>query len=320
MSGIFSAIGSVAGASIAANAQQEATDAQIKALERQRKFVYSELDPDKINQAALTADTERAKNQLALQAVVDPELLRQRYASQAAISKQLQDITSGESASDQVAAQAAAEALGGGGVAAQAKQQLIDAALQELSLGATLPPDVQAELVQTGLQRSGKSSGGPGGGGFGGQILTTQLGSAGVALQKQRQDQAMGLLGRAQDLENSRAGILGSLFPALQTGSVNKLSAASNVLAQSDKLSPEAGLSGSSIANVWLARVGATNQLAQDAAEAAARGGQAQAQYLNTAIGAATTALAPIAGSAVDWAKGAIFGPKEAPMNTWVPA
>lgn len=320
LGGVFGAAGTIIGAKIAANAQQEATEAQIKALERQRKFVYSELDPAKINQAALTADTERAKNQLALQAVVDPELLRQRYASQAAISKQLQDLTSGESLSDQVSAQAAQEALGGGGVAAQAKQQLIDAALKELSLGATLPPDVQAELVQTGLQRSGKSSGGPGGGGFGGQILTTQLGSAGVALQKQRQDQALGLLGRAQDLENSRAGILGDLFPALQSGSLNKITAASNVLTQSDKLSPEAGLSGSSIANIWLARVGATNQLAQDAAEAAARGGQAQAQYLNTMAGAATGALAPIASSATKWAADAVFGGGSAPMNTWVPA
>lgn len=299
LGGIFGAAGSIIGAKMAADAQKEATEAQIKALERQRKFVYSELEPAKINRAALAADTERAKNQLALQGVVDPELLRQRYASQAAISQQLQDITSGEAVADQVAAQAAQEALAGGGVAAQAKQQLIDAALRELSLGATLPPDVQAELVQTGLQRSGQSSGGAGGGGFGGQILTTQLGSAGIALQKQRQDQAVGLLGRAQELENSRAGILGSLFPALQSGSLNKLSAASNVLKQSDDLSPEAGLAGTSIANIWLARVGATNQLAQDAAEAAARGGQAQAQYLNTAIGAATGALAPIASSAV---------------------
>lgn len=310
LGGIFGAAGSIIGASIAADAQEEATKTQIKALEKQRRFVYDELDPSKIGGAALKADTERAQNQLALQAVVDPELLRQRYAAQAGISAQLQDIIGGESAADRVARQATEEAMGGAGVAAQAKQQLIDAALKELSLGATLPPDIQAELVQTGLQKSGKATGGAGGTGFGGQVLTTQLGSAGIALQKQRQDQAIGLLGQAQNLENSRAGILSSLFPNLQNAAAGKLGAAQNVLAQSSALAPEAGLTGSSIANIWLARVGATNQLAQQAADAAARGGYAQAQTLSAGIGGASAALAPVlssaTGSAYNWLKGIV--------------
>lgn len=311
MSEIFGAIGSIAGAAISAQATADATAAQIKALEKQRKFVYNELDPSKIGGAALQADRERAQNQLALQAITDPELLRQRYASEAAISQQLANITGGETGADRVAKAAEAEALGGGGVAQQAKQQLIDAALQELSLGATLPPDVQAELVQSGLARSGKSSGGAGGSGFGGQLLTTVLGGAGVALQKQRQDQAAGLLGQAQNLENSRASILGSLFPSLQAQDVTKLGAAQSVFANAAGAVPEAGLSGSSVANIWLARVGATNQLAQQAADAAARGGIAQAQILNTGIGNAVGAIAPALPStstAAGWMKNILGG------------
>lgn len=310
MSEIFGAIGSVAGAAISANATAEATAAQIKALEKQRKFVFNELDPAKIGGAAQAADVARAQNRLALQAITDPELLRQRYASQAAISDQLAGLTGGESGADRVAAAATAEALEGASVMEQGKQQLIDAALRELSLGATLPPDLQAELVQTGLQRSGRSTGGAGGEGFGGQLLTTILGSAGVALQKQRQDQAAGLLGQAQNLENSRASILGSLFPNLQAQQLGKLGAAQAVFSQANQAVPEAGLGGSDIANLWLARVGATNQLAQSAADAAARGGMAQAQILNQGIGAATRAIAPALPStsaATNWMQN-IFG------------
>lgn len=288
MSEIFGAVGSIAGAAISAKATKEATDAQIKALEKQRKFVYSELDPSRVGGEALAADRERAQNQLALQAVIDPELLRQRYAAQAATSAQLQDLLGGEALADQVAAQATEEALAGAPRMQEAKAALIDAALQELHAGATLPPDVQAELVQSGLQKSGRVTGGAGGTGVGGQLLTTILGSAGLQLQKERQERAAGLLGQAQNLEQSRAGILGSLFPNLQSAGLSKLSAADTVFKTSAAAAPEAGLSGSSVANLWLARVGATNQLAQQAADVAARGGFAQAQILNQGIGQAT--------------------------------
>lgn len=219
--------------------------------------------------------------------------MRQRYAAETAQGKILGDITSGESAGDVVARQAVEEANAAGPRMIEAKNALIDAALAELKLGASLPPDLQAELVQTGLQRSGGTTGRAGGAGFGGQILTDVIGSAGIALQKQRQDQAAGLLGQAQNLENSRASILGNLFPALAAQQQNKLAAASGVLQQSNLLVPEAGIGGSSVANLWLARVGATNQLAQDAANAAAAGGQAQAYFLNQGIGGATRAIAP---------------------------
>lgn len=304
LGGLFGAAGSVAGAAISAEATAEATRTQIKALEKQRKFVFDQLDPAKVGAAAEAADVERAKSQLALQAIVDPELLKQRYASQAAISQQLQNITGGSAPSDQIAALAVQEAQAGG--IQQAKTALIDAALKELSLGATLPPDVQAELVQTGLARSGRATGGAGGAGFGGQLLTTILGGAGVALQKQRQDQAIGLLGQAQNLEQSRAAILGTLFPNLRAGEQAKLGAAQSVFANSAAAVPEAGLGGSDVANLWLARVGATNQLAQRAADAAARGGYAQAQILQSGIGQATQYVAPVlptSTTAYNWLK-----------------
>lgn len=292
MGEIFGAVGSVAAAGISANAVKNATEAQIKALERQRKFVFNELDPARVGSAATAADRERIQNQLALQALVDPELLRQRYAAQAATSEQLEGLLSEESEAARVATQAAQEALAGAPRMQQAKEALIDAALRELQLGATLPPDLQAEIVQTGLQRSAATTGGPGGSGFGGNILTTALGSAGLQLQADRQQRAAGLLEAADNLERSRASILGSLFPNLQSAGLSKLSAADTVFKTSAAAVPEAGLTGESVANLWLARVGATNQLAQQSADAAARGGFAQAQLLNTGIGNAAGYLA----------------------------
>lgn len=88
MGEIFTAAGSVAAAGIAANAMQEATDAQIEALERQREFVYNNLDPSVISPQATQADVSRALNRLALQGYVDPTLLAQRYASESAIASQ----------------------------------------------------------------------------------------------------------------------------------------------------------------------------------------------------------------------------------------
>lgn len=287
MSEIFGAIGSVAAAGISAAAVKDATAAQIKALEKQRQFVYSELDPNKIGGAAKSADVQRAQDRLALQGVIDPELLKQRYASQAATGKLLEDITGGASAADRVAAQATEEALAGAPRMNEAKAALIDAALKELHAGATLPPDVQAELVQTGLQKSGRVTGGAGGTGVGRQLLTTLVGERGLALQKERQERAAGLLGQAQNLEQSRASILGTLFPNLGTQQVSKLGAAQAAFAQANQAVPEAGLGGSDVANLWLARVGATNTLAQSAADAAARGGMSQALLLNEGVGQA---------------------------------
>ena len=261
MSEILGAAGNIASSAISANATKKATEAQIKALEKQREFVYNELEPGKVGAAAEAADIARAQNRLALQGVVDPELLKQRYASEAATSQILQDIAGGGSAADQVAAQAAKEALAPSPGLAAGKEALIDAALKELHAGATLPPDLQAEIVQTGLQKSGGVTGGAGGGaGVGRGLLTNLIGSAGLQLQKDRQERAAGLLGQAQNLEASRASILGTLFPNLQTQQGAKLGAAQSVFQQANQAVPEAGLGGADVANLWLARVGATNR------------------------------------------------------------
>jgi hypothetical protein len=285
MSDIFGAVGSVASAAISADAVKSATKMQVDALQRQKDFVFQQLNPEAIGGAATSADVQRAQQRLALQGQIDPALLAQRYASEGAIGKTAADIAGGQTPADQVAAVAAQEAVAGTPGMQEAKKGLIDAALKELSAGATLPPDVQNELVRTGLEKSGMVTGAASGKGFGGQILRTILGTAGINLQAQRQQRAAALTTAAQDLETKRQAILGTLFPNLQNVQLKGLQAQQGVLQQSNQMVPEAGLGGTDIANLWLARVGATNQLAQSAADAASRGGMAQAQIWNQGLG-----------------------------------
>lgn len=294
MSDIFGAAGQVASAAIAADATKSATRMQVDALNKQRDFVYSQLNPDLINSQATSADAERAKQRLALQGITDPELLKQRYASEAKIGQSLETLGNQSSA---VSGAATSEALAGVPKMKEVQQKLIDAALKELDAGATLPPDVQNEIVQTGLERAGQTTGSASAHGFGGQILRKMLGTAGIELQNQRQAKATALTSAAQQLETRRQQILGTLFPNLNTVQLNTLKGQQSVLAQANQSVPEAGLGGTDIANLWLARVGSTNQLAQSAADAAARGATAQGQIWGNAIGSATRYAAPAAGA-----------------------
>lgn len=269
-----------------AGAIRDATQAQIEALERQRDFVFSQLSPGRVNREALSADINRAKQRLALQGVVDPASLETRYAAEDSILRQVLGLESGPA--QDVAAVAAQEAIAGTPGMDRAKNALVDAALRELELGATLPPDVQAELVQAGLERSGEVVGGPTGGrGTSGQLLRQIIGSAGLQLQADRQQRAAALTDAASNLESRRQAILGTLFPNLSTVQLNTLKGAQGALEQSNLMLPEAGLGGGDIAQIWLARVGATNQLAQQAANAAAQSAQGQAQAWQSGLGAA---------------------------------
>lgn len=278
-------LGSIFSAYLQGEAVKDATKMQMSALARQRKYVFDNLDPNVIGPLASKADKERALNQLALQGQIDPQLLKTRYAAEDGLQKAMDDITNPSSPSSQVAQQATKEALAGTPGMGEAKTKLVDEALAQLKLGASLPPDVEAEFVKAGLEKSGMVTGNAGAQGVGGTILRTVLGTGGLELQRQRQQQAAGLLQTAQDLDTKRQNILQTLFPSLLQTQLGKLGAAGSALSQSNSMVPQSGLSGTDVANIWLARVGATNQLAQSSADAAARGAMAQGNIWGNAIG-----------------------------------
>lgn len=283
LGGLFGAAGQVAGASITADAIQNATKMQIDALNKQKQFVYNNLDPATISPQITSADIAAAQNQLKLQGTIDPNLLAARYQAEAAQEAQLGQVGVPGS---QVAQQATSEALAGTPGMEQAKDSLVQAAQKELNAGATLPPDVEAQLVQAGLEQSGAMTGGPGNTGAGGQILRTVLGTAGIQLQQQRQTHAASLLSSAQNLEASRQNILQGLFPQLTNQQLASLGAQQSAIGLSQNLTPTVGPTGTDIANIWLARVGATNQLTQQAATIGAQGVMGQANAYSNIAGA----------------------------------
>lgn len=281
--------GTIAAAFINADAQKSITNKQLAAVEQARQFLFQNLDPAVVGPSALAADLSNAKNRLAEQATLDPDLLAARYETEGRIRQQAAELGVTSKA---VQDQAVAEALGEGSTASQGKQALIDAALQELSSGASLPPDVQAELVKAGLEKTGMVTGSPSVKGVGGRNVRELIGTAGLQLKQQRQQQAAALLGQAQNLEQSRAQILGQLFPNLAQTQLGVLGGQQAVLGQSNSIMPNAGLTGSDVANLWLARVGANTSLSREAADIGARGALGVAQAWQPAIGAASNLAA----------------------------
>jgi hypothetical protein len=293
MGEIFSAAGSIASAKMQADAIEDATRMQVEALERQRQFVFQNLKPSRVSEAARAADIERTESRLALQQRIDPALLATRFVSQEKLFELAKE--GAESAGDQVAAQlfeevsAAPDARLG-----QLRDQLLDQALEEIEGGATLPPDVQAELVKAGLEKSGTVGTGTSSRGLAGQISRKLIGNEALALKRARQEQAVRLGTAAEDIQARRLGILGSVFPTLKNLQTQNIQQQQALFQTANQAVPEAGLGGSDVANIFLARVGATNQLAQSAADAAARGAIQQAGALQQMVGGVTSAAGGI--------------------------
>jgi hypothetical protein len=288
MGEIFGAAGSIVSAKMQADAIEDATRMQVEALERQRQFVFQNLKPSRVSEAARAADIERAEQRLALQQRIDPALLATRFVSQQKLLELAQE--GAESAGDQVAAQLFEEAQKEEPRLEQLRTQLLDQALDEIEAGATLPPDVQAELVQAGLEGAGTVGAGSDVRGLAGKLTRKLIGSEALNLKKARQDQAIRLGQASEDITARRLGILGSVFPALKNLQTQNIQQQQAAFQLANQAVPEAGLGGSDVANIFLARVGATNQLAQSAADAAARGAIQQAGALQQMVGGVTAA------------------------------
>jgi hypothetical protein len=145
------------------------------------------------------------------------------------------------------------------------------------------------------LERTGSVTGAATSKGIGGTMQRQLIGKAALELKADRQQRAQAMVNTAQNLDLARANILQGLFPALKQSQLSNLTATQSALQTAASQTPEAGLSGQSVANIWLARVGATNQLAQTQANVAAQGtkdiGSAWAQGIGGAARGAASYL-----------------------------
>lgn len=274
---------------IQADAVRGAAAAQQAALTQELNNINLGMDPATVNELATNAGREQAVNQLALQKLVDPALAATRQAAGADILKSVNDINNPNSASNQIARAAVENATTGSAGLDQGKSALISAALDQIKQGATLPPDVEAEFVKAGLERAGGVTGGATGTGLGGNILRTVLGSAGLNLQMQRQTQAAGLLQQAGVLQQQKQNTLQTLFPSLAQTQLANLAGTTNALTTSNSLVPNTGLSATDVANLWLQRVGAQNQIYSGRGTVEAQNKLGQGQAWSQAVGTATS-------------------------------
>src|ERR1051326_9111422 len=247
MGDILGFVGQIAGSAIQAGASKDVTQMQLDAIARQQKLVYDSLDPNVIGPQSTAADVLRAQQQLALQGQIDPALLQTRYAAEGGIKNQLDQILASNAPADQVAALAAKNALTPTPGLSDVKNKLVDAALADLKAGATLPPDVEAQIVQHGLEQSGMVTAKATAQGVGGTMLRTLFGNAGIQWQAQREAKAANLAGSAQQLDTARSQVLASLFPNLTAQQTAKLAATGSALGSSQAAVPQAGLSGTDI-------------------------------------------------------------------------
>lgn len=268
---------------------QKAADTQAKASQRAKELAWTNLDPAVVNAQAQQADIERATQRLALQANIDPALAALRNQSQSQLLEQAGQI--GQGTPQELADLAASNAIAGNDDTTALKNRLIDAALAELDAGATLPPDVQAEFIKAGLERSGMVTGSPNTTGVGGVIAREVLGSGALALKQQRQRTAQELISTASSLDTQRQQILATLFPSINNMQLANLNASAGAFGTANNAMPEAGLSGNDVAKLWLARVGAVNDQNLAAADARSKAQIATGTTINNSIGSLTSAL-----------------------------
>lgn len=289
---ILSAGGAIMAGEIQSNAINQASKAQQDALTKELQNINAGYDTGTVQDLATKAGQQQAQAQLALQRLIDPALAETRQTSEGDILKSVNDINNPNSQTNQIANAAVANATTGSAGLDQGKSALISAALDQLKAGATLPPDVEAQLVQAGLQQSGSvtgaSPGGASGTGLGGNVLRTVLGTAGLNLQMQRQQQASSLLGQAGQLQQQKQAALTTLFPTLAQTQLANLGGTTNALTTSNALVPNTGLSSTDVANLWLQRIGAQNQIYGGQGSVSAAKSLGQGQVWANAVGQAT--------------------------------
>lgn len=288
-----------AGAAGAAYAKSKAADkaaeAQKNALKGQKKILEEELSYNRVNQEAVNADRNRAKERIKLQEEVDPELAQLRQLGKQQLLEQAKQPGASQQ-SVQVANQLFAEFQKPDQGLEKLKDQIIGKAQEDLSRGATLPPEYQAELVRAGITAGSQAGLRTAQSTIGGKV-TQALGSAGVNLEQQRTAEAAGLANTANNLEQSRAKLLESIFPSISQSEATQRNIAASTFGIGEQTLPQAGLTGQEAANLQINRgntlmkirgkrgaISAQQALAHGEANAAYI--QAGSQFASSALGA----------------------------------
>jgi hypothetical protein len=291
-----------AGAAGSAYAKKKAGDKAIKQQERaltgQKRILRDELSFERLNQAATDADRLRAKNRLALQEEIDPELAQLRQLGKEQLLRETS--RSNESlGSTQVANKLVEENINADPRIEALKDSIIGRAQEELDAGSTLPPEFQADLVRAGVSEGGQAGFRPTAKTIGGSI-TRALGIAGEQLKQGRQQQAVSLAGAATNLTESRANILSSIFPTVKASEDARKRDAAAAFGIGDSTLPESGLTGREATTIQQNRGNTLLKIRGKRgdlkAQKAINAGEANAAYIKAGASFASSSLGAFGG------------------------
>ncbi len=280
-----------AGATAAAIAKKRAADraakAQKKAIGQQENILRRKLDPGALNRLAIQFDEERAKNRLALQREIDPEIADLRQYSKDQLLKLVQQ-PSETRQTTQVANQLFRENIAPDERMEKLKDSIIQRAQEDFDSGANLPPEFQGELVRAGLNTGAQAGIGTSERAIGG-TTTRLLGGAGLQLKAQRAQEGAQLAGTADALARSRQQLLANIFPTVAAKEAQDLQRAGVGLQLSESMLPESGLSGQQATDIEIARQKGFANLLGQRGQVKAGQAQAQGQFVAGLIGAGTS-------------------------------
>lgn len=275
LGGLTSSIGGFLGGRSRSKAKKKALEKQQAAIQKLKS-----IDIESYKKTAKQGDIAQLVNRYEAFRVADPELAKVRDAS----VQQMLNVMTGRQ--PELMADYMKTLTGQAIEAAKAPElpalqaQLLERAKQKLDLGATLPPEFQAELIRSGLEVGGASGVGASRRGPLGQLLGRAVGREQLALEAQREQQAQQLMQAAQQSQANRMSTLAGLIPVVQGVPQMQLAGQTFGLAQS-LVPSQVGLTGQDIVNALEANRQFENQriqaLAGIQAQQALRKGEAQA-------------------------------------------
>lgn len=209
------------------------------------------LDAQEMSKVAGDAEIKRFTDSIASQRKLDPDFARMREQGGKNIVSQLQSDANPTSAGNSSLKEMRELVGNAKGSTDEVLAQLMDRVKADLDAGATLPPEFQAELVRSGMEKAGASGLDMSRGGDAGANTRRLLGSEGLALKMAREANAVRNLGAATNLRNDRSKALigiAALDNDLKNATMGRAGAA---ISTSNSNMPSIGLSGADAADIY---------------------------------------------------------------------
>jgi hypothetical protein len=231
-------------------AARNAYNEQKRGLAQQRAQLKEDYNLDRVSSLVQQYDKGYLDRKIELQKQYEPELYAAGQKARADLLAQASQPTSALE-STRTAKKLFAENIDQDPALKKLKDTVVQRANDLLSLGGSLPPEYQAELVRAGVGQAAQAGIKPQSSSVGG-VISNVLGSAGEKLRQARTVEAAGLANVAQQMTESRAKILGSIFPSIQASEQANIGRTTNLLGITNALMPNSatGLTGREAVNL----------------------------------------------------------------------